>query len=467
VVIKDGTMTALPAYKISVVKVAEVVPYDRNPRKNDHAVDKAAELIDRFGFRVPILIKPDKSLIDGHLRLKAAQKLGLEKIPAMVVSDLSDAQIKALRVSINKMAELADWDHDLLLLEFNELEELGFNLEEIGFSADELNALKLEAVQELPPNDDDEDDDELPPLPSKAVTTQGDLWILGGHKLLCGDCRDFKNFNRLLGDELITVAVTSPPYASQREYDESSGFKPIPSHKYVEWFKEIAANLFVCLADDGSYFLNIKEHCEDGARSLYVKDLTIAHAREWAWIFVDEFCWRNTRNGVPGGWNNRFKNAWEPVFHFSKTKNIKFRPERVSTESDGVFDYSPQNSKSGSKSGLLGATKADGYKEGKARPSNVIELAAETGQGDHSAPFPIGLPEFFIKAFSDSTDVVFDPFMGSGTTLMAAERTGRRARGTELSPAYCDLIIKRWQKETGKQAILEATGQTFKELSDA
>ena len=139
------------------------------------------------------------------------------------------------------------------------------------------------------------------------------------------------------------MVVTSPPYATQREYDPSSGFKPVPPDEYVAWFRDVAAGIETVLAPDGSYFLNIKEHADDGERSLYVKDLVLAHKRQWGWRFVDEFCWRKTDNGVPGGWNNRFKNAWEPVFHFCRQPEIKFRPEAVGHVSEDCFDYSPDN----------------------------------------------------------------------------------------------------------------------------
>ena len=210
-----------------------------------------------------------------------------------------------------------------------------------------------------------------------------------------------------------TLAITSPPYATQREYDPESGFKPVPPEEYSDWFRDVAANIAAILAADGSYFLNIKEHAGDGERSLYVKDLVIAHRRQWGWRFVDEFCWRKTDNGVPGGWGNRFKNAWEPVFHFCRQPEIKFRPKAVGHVSEDCFDYSPNNPKSTSGSGLLGtgargsaagqpeAADEDGRFTGIARPSNVVEVKSESGQGSHSAPFPRALVEFFVKAFSD------------------------------------------------------------------
>jgi DNA modification methylase len=226
-----------------------------------------------------------------------------------------------------------------------------------------------------------------------------------------------------------------------------------------------------------AYFLNIKEHAEDGQRHLYVKDLFIAHVRQWSWRFVDEFCWRKTDNGVPGGWNNRSKNAWEPIAHFSRGEAIKFHPFAVGHRSEDCFDYSPENPKSSSGSGLLGtgargdaAGKAgsqdeDGRFAGIARPSNVIEAKTESSQGSHSAPFPRAVPEFFIKAFSDAGDVIFDPFLGSGTTIAAAHGLNRAGYGIEISPAYCDVILRRIAELTGEEPVLAETTKTMAEVA--
>jgi site-specific DNA-methyltransferase (adenine-specific) len=202
-----------------------------------------------------------------------------------------------------------------------------------------------------------------------------------------------------------------------------------------------------------------------------VKDLIIAHKRQWGWRFVDEFCWRKTDNGVPGGWRNRFKNAWEPVAHFCRQAQIKFRPEAVGHFSEDCFDYSPDNPKSTSGSGLLGtgargsaagnpgAADGDGRHTGIARPSNVIEAKTESSQGSHSAPFPRALVEFFVKAFSDPGDMVYDPFLGSGTTLAAAHVLGRKGYGIEISPAYCDVILHRIADLAGEEPILAESGE--------
>jgi DNA modification methylase len=287
------------------------------------------------------------------------------------------------------------------------------------------------------------------------------------------------------------VVVTSPPYATQREYDATSGFKPVRPDEYVAWFGAVAAGVESILAPDGSYFLNIKEHADDGERDLYVMDLVIAHRRQWGWRFVDTFCWRKTDNGVPGGWGNRFKNAWEPVFHFCRQQQIKFRPQAVSHESEDCFDYSPNNPKSKSGSGLLGtgargaaadggknqsawqrsrnslSDDSDGRHTGLARPSNVLEVKSESSQGSHSAPFPRALVEFFLLAYSDAGDVIFDPFMGSGTTMAAAALLNRTGYGCEISPAYCDVIVRRVMNLTGETPILAATGETFAAVAES
>ena len=208
-------------------------------------------------------------------------------------------------------------------------------------------------------------EEEIPETPVEPVTRPGDVWVIGRHRLICGDCRDFGVIQRLLGETKVNLVVTSPPYATQREYDPASGFEPIPPEDYAGWFRDVAANIQAILAPDGSYLLNIKEHAADGERNLYVKDLVIAHKRQWGWRFVDEFCWRKTDNGVPGGWGNRFKNAFEPIFHFCRQQEIKFRPKAVGHASEDCFDYSPDNPKSNSGSGLLG-TGARGAAAGRA-----------------------------------------------------------------------------------------------------
>jgi DNA modification methylase len=449
--------------QIELRSVRTLLPHARNSRTHsDEQVAQVAGSIREFGWTNPILIDSEDVVIAGHARLLAARKLGMAEVPVIVLAHLTPAQKRALIIADNKLALNAGWDEDMLRAEVAALQEDGFDLDAVGFSDDELRVLL--ADQDQSGEGESAGDDQIPEAPSDPVSRAGDIWLIGQHRLICGDCRDSATVARLLDGAKANIAITSPPYAQQREYDPASGFRPVPADRYAGWFRAIAENVATVLAPDGSYFLNIKEHSEDGERSLYVKDLVLAHKREWGWRFVDEFCWRNTANGVPGKWPNRLKNAWEPVFHFSRSKAIKFRPKNAGHESDDVVVYATGNPSASSGSGLLGcgADKTAGI----AWPSNVIEVKAEGGQGSHAAPFPRALVEFFLKAFSDPGDIAFDPFMGSGTTMAAAHVLGRAGYGCEISPAYCDVSLRRMQALSGEEPVLLATGQSLSEVEE-
>jgi DNA modification methylase len=482
-------VTLAMARRIEIWAIDRLVPYARNARTHSDAqIAQIAASIAEFGFNAPILVDSDAGIIAGHGRLLAARKLGLSEVPVVVLDHLSETQRRAYIIADNKLALNAGWDEKLLAQELHDLEKEGLDLALVGFSDDELEEL----LADDEPEQAEEIEEEVPAPPAQPVTQPGDLWQVGKHRLICGDCRDPSVVEKLMAGARANVVITSPPYATRREYDPASGFRPVPPEEYVEWYRDVAANIAAVLAEDGSYFLNIKEHAEDGQRVLYVKDLVLAHRRQWGWRFVDEFCWRKTDNGVPGGWNNRFKNAWEPVFHFCRQPEIKFRPRAVGHESDDCFEYSPNNPKSRSGSGLLGTgprgkaaglhfdgrsgveggrASSDIFRDGRytglARPSNVIEVKTESSQGSHSAPFPRALVEFFVLAFSDAGDVVFDPFMGSGTTMAAAEVLDRIGRGCEISPAYCDVILRRMTHLTGETSVLAEAGESFEQVAAA
>lgn len=462
------------AKRIELWPVEKLTPFARNART--HSSEQVAQIaasIAEFGFNAPILVDSSAGIIAGHGRLLAARKLGLTEVPVIVLDHLTETQKRAYILADNRIAENAGWDEGLLRQELEALQADNVALDLLGFGDDDLAAL---FPREEQPQASGAPEEEIPEAPIVAVTQPGDLWQIGPHRLICGDCRDLAGVKKLFEGVKAAVAVTSPPYATQREYDPSSGFRPVPPDEYVAWYRAVAAGIESVLEPDGSYLLNIKEHAEDGQRSLYVKDLTLAHVRQWGWRFVDEFCWRKTDNGVPGGWGNRFKNAWEPVFHFCRQAQIKFRPKAVGHVSEDCFDYSPDNPKSTSGSGLLGtgargnaagqpgADDEDGRFTGIARPSNVIEVKSESSQGSHSAPFPRALVEFFINAFSDAGDIVFDPFLGSGTTMAAAALLERVGYGIEISPAYCDVILRRIEHLTGIESVL-ATGETFNDIA--
>jgi DNA modification methylase len=407
-------------------------------------------------------------IIKGHGRRLAALDLGLTEVPVIVRSDLSEAQKKACRIHDNKSAE-SDYDIDALKVEFEALAELNYDLDLTGFDKLEIgdffldgeendHAEKNEEEQSGPggPGEEDEEE-EAPPENLDTIVSRvkpGEVWEVAGHRVMCGDCRDAAQVKFLLGNEPINLSVTSPPYASQRKYDEESGFKPIKPNDYLSWYEPVQSIIKQHLAQDGSYFLNIKESVEDGSRHLYVKKLTIAHAEEWSWRFVDEFVWK--RPGVPGKWKDRFKNAWEPVFHFAVSSAIKFNPLAVAHHStDLVGDGEAHEAKSNGKYWNMPKTEK---KEGLALPGNVLEIAASTGDAmGHSAPYPVKLPAFFIQAFSDEGDRVYDPFLGSGTTSVAAHKHKRIGLGMELSPKHCEIILRRLEKVTDTTAQLVDT----------
>lgn len=417
------------------VDPATLTPWSQNPRNNEEAIAKVARSIQRFGFASPIVARTaDGRIIAGHTRHAAAMSLGLRDVPVRFL-DIDEQKASALALADNRLGEIATWDDEGLAAILEGLAAEDVDLDGLGWDEDELSGL-LDSFGTVEPDGTEDDVPEV--AQGEPDSAQGEVYELGPHRLMCGDCRDPAAVAELLEEVRVNVAFTSPPYASQRKYDESSGFKPIKPDDYVEWFEAVQANVREHLAEDGSWFVNIKEHCEDGQRSLYVKDLTIAHVRSWGWRFVDEFAW--TREGVPGKWPGRFKNGWEPVFHFAGGA-VKHRPYSVAHESDRVFRAGNIGT---SKTGFVSPTDAD-TETGLALPNNVLKIAADKTQTkNHSAPFPVALSSWFVRAFSDASDIIFDPFLGSGTTLIAAAQNDRIGYGMELSPAYCDVIRRRW-----------------------
>lgn len=421
--------------------------------------------------------------------------IGGRRFNYRAVQGWSDDQRREANLVAN--AGGGSWDLDELAnIDPGLLRKVGFDEEKLREAQEMTAAIKamgqISTVEETP------DEDAIPELPADPITKRGDIWEMADHRLMCGDCRNNGDLTRLFGETGINVVVTSPPYASQRKYDEKSEFKPIPPAEYLDWYKSVADGIMKHIEHDGSYFLNIKEHCEEGQRDLYVKDLLIAHARAWGWRWVDEFVW--IHGGTPKAVVKRFKNGWEPIFQFTRNDDFKFRPDEVMHESDssvlgfkengqvGSSVHPCDESKQGEKftrrgslwcgahpsqndgqglrdkrgegvGGMQGYGDAVGARErgivgpGMAYPSNVLSVGKNREALGHGAAYPVALPEFFIKAYSDAGDVVFDPFMGSGSTLIAAERLGRKGYGTEISPAYCDVIVKRWEDFTGKKAV--------------
>lgn len=455
----------------------------KHPERNLQAVVGSLK---RFGQRKPVVVNKRDMIVEaGNGTLQAARELGWTHLAVVLVDD-DPVTATGFAIADNRSAELAEWDEDVLAKLMKDLSDTDEDLDALGWSQAELASLISSLEPEPQPEPPGEP--EPGPVPENPVSEQGKVYDLGPHRLLCGDCRDPETWATLLAGTKLSLVVTSPPYASQRKYDEESGFRPIPPADYTEWFEPLALAIKANLAKDGSFFLNIKEHCYDGERSLYVKDLTLAHKRAWGFRFVDEFAWPH--GGTPKAVVKRFKNGWEPIFQFTIDKDHKFRPGSVmhpSTEADdywfgsGLHSCMEDVQKHGHTAGmaLKGVPKPKGHKRGKkpkrknkissnpenqgtsaygkeiydcvtantdgmAYPSNVLKVGKNREALGHPAAYAIALPEFFINAYTDKGDPVADPFMGSGSTLLAAAKTERVCYGWEISPGYCDVIRLRW-----------------------
>jgi DNA modification methylase len=429
------------------IPIRDLTRFPGNARRGN--VAEIRKSIRRHGQYRAIVVRdcPDGLVIlAGNHTRDALEAEGRETARCEVIQ-CTDDEARRIAIADNRLSDIALDDNDALV---ELLSYLDGDYEGTGWDAEAVEALLTPPEPEPPKGDPDK----TPEPPAIPVTQPGDIWLLGPHRIICGDCRDHGTVERLLGGEPVNVAFTSPPYASQRAYDESSGFKPIPPDEYADWFEDVQANVRAHLAEDGSWFVNIKENSEDGQRVLYVKDLVIAHVRAWGWLWVEELCW--LRKALPGSPESmrRFKNAFEPIFQFAASSAWKFRPAAVMHESDAAFSYEDQKaagkritaSAQGDGGGIMDPV---GKGEGMAYPSNVLDIKGGANVVGHTAAYPVALPQWFIRAYSDTGDVVFDPFMGSGTTLIAAHLENRTAYGCEISPAYCDVILKRFQDLTG------------------
>jgi site-specific DNA-methyltransferase (adenine-specific) len=267
---------------------------------------------------------------------------------------------------------------------------------------------------------------------------------------------------KLLPDSSIDLVVTSPPYADRRK----STYGGVHADVYNDWFLDVAKELYRVLKPTGSFFLNIKPHCVNGERHLYVYELVIALKRVIGFRFVDEFCW--TKNGVPGKFKGRFKNAFEPVFHFTKEKDFTFNPYNVAIPMKPESKARAKRKATGETnngSGFAGMRKNETMLNRElALPSNHLHIPQKSNQftieSRHPAVFPIELPEFFIKAFSNKNNIVLDPFMGSGTTAVAALRTNRNFIGFEREPEYVRIANQRLENvrdELAERKLTEGT----------
>ena len=397
--------------------IQKLIEYARNPRKNDHAVDAVSAAIREFGFRVPIVAKSDGTVIDGHLRLKAAKKLGLETVPVLLGDDMTETQIKAFRLSVNKLAELAGWDDELLKLELTDLQDADFDLGLMGFSDEELDRLiNGDAGGGLT------DDDAVPETPKEPVSRPGDLWILGNHRLLCGDSTMLSDVEKLMGNELADMAFTDPPY----NVDYGNNAKDKMRGKDRRILNDALGDGFYQFLYDAcvNLLMVTKGGCYVAMSSSEL------HTLQKAWLDA-------------GG-------KWSTFIIWSKN-----------TFTLGRADYQRQYEPIlyGWKQG------ADHFWCGDRDQSDIWNYNKPRVNDLHPTMKPVELVERAIKNSSKSRDIVLDLFGGSGTTLIACEKTGRQARLMELDPKFVDVIVKRWEEYTGLQAVRQEDGVKFAELT--
>ena len=426
-----------------------------NPRKGD--IDAVAASLKRFGQRKPIVARAsDRVVIAGNHTLQAALLLGWDAIAVSFVHE-DEQESLAFALADNRTSELGSYDDAALLEVIQSVGDFDASLlVDAGWDAAAVSDL-VNSINPHVPDPVDEDEVWIPSAPAVTISKRNDVWLLDRHRIMCGDCRDTADVDELLAGAKINVAFTSPPYASQRTYDESSGFTPIPPDEYVDWFSPVAENVKAHLALDGSWFVNIKAASVGLDQFLYTFDLVTAHAKRWGWHFATEFCWE--RNGLPGSPSRRFKNQFESIYQFA-LNDWKFRPDSVrhfSPEAKNISGSQPHASNVQGISNGMG----DAYFEpGLAYPGNRISPLSGSHEAlGHPAAFPVGLPTFFVKAYSDPDDVIYDPFMGSGSTLLAAHLNDRVGFGMEVSPGYVDVICTRFQRRTGIIPVLESTNE--------
>ncbi|MES9843215.1 MAG: site-specific DNA-methyltransferase [Candidatus Sedimenticola sp. 6PFRAG5] len=391
-----------------------LIPYARNARTHDEGqVSQIAGSIAEFGFVNPILVGDDNIIIAGHGRLLAAQQLGLEKVPVIVLGHLTEAQRRALVIADNKIAENAGWNEELLQLELAELRDLDFDLDLIGFSDEELDAL-LESEPEAGLTEDDA----VPEIEAQAVSRTGDLWILGEHRLLCGDATSADDMAMLMDSQLADMVFTDPPY--NVDYGNSAKDKMRGKDRRI-------------LND------NLGEGFYGFLRAALANLLEVTKGACYIAMSSSELDTLQQAFRDAGG-------KWSTFIIWAKNTFTLGR-------SDYQRQYEP----------IL-----YGWREGSehfwcgARDQGDVWFFNKPAKNDlHPTMKPVELVERAVRNSSKSRDIILDPFGGSGSTLIACEKSGRQARLIELDPKYVDVIIRRWQEYTGEDAVLGESGETF------
>lgn len=422
--------TAMPtevSMEIQTWSIDKLVFYARNPRRNDAAVDRMCGSIREFGFKIPCLARSNGEVIDGHLRLKAARKLGMTDVPVILCDEWTPAQVKAFRLMVNRSATWADWDDDLLKLELMDLKTADYDLALTGFDTKEIDDLILNDVP---------DEDAVPPVPMIPVSRLGDLWLCGSHRVLCEDATNPEAVSRLLGDQKPFLMVVDPPYGIELD---------------SEWRDR--AQLNKRGPAEPSYLKHrTKGHQETtisgDTRADWSEAFALVPSLEVGYVWHASKFTREVLNGLLRiGFVHHQQIIWD-----------KGRP--VLTRTHYWFAHEP--------AWYVRKKNAPWY--GKAGENSTIWNSPSPkfimgGSGeekfDHPTQKPVELMRKPILNHTKAGELVYDPFLGSGTTLAAAEATGRACYGLELDPKYVDVLVERWQGLSGKKATLAGDNRTF------
>ena len=452
--------------KVELRDIQSVRPYEQNPRINDAAVEAVAKSLREFGFRQPIVVDADGVIIVGHTRYKAALKLGLKQVPVHVATDLTPAQVKAYRVADNQTATLAEWNYDLLPLELKDLQGMNFDLDLLGFSPEDLGALLAPAG-----NEGLMDPDAVPLPGDEAITKPGDLWVLGNHRLLCGDSSSAADVDRLLAGAPIHLVNTDPPYNVKVEPRSNNaiaaGLSSFPGDD-LHQKKLLNKACRVETAHGGLTHHQSFDVARQGAKhatteKLRPKDRPLANdfvsdeafdkmLRAWfgniARVLVPGRCFY-----IWGGYANC--GNYPPVLkacelYFSQAVIwVKEHPVLTRKDFMGNHEWCFYGWREGAGHEFFGPNNAtDVWSVKKVNPASMIHLTEK----------PVELAVRAIEYSSRPGENVLDLFGGSGSTLIAAEKTGRRAYLMELDTLYSDVIVQRWEQFTGKKAERQAAG---------
>jgi DNA modification methylase len=396
----------------------QIIPYARNPRNNAEAVATVAASIQEFGWRQPIVVDVERVVLAGHTRLEAARKLGFKTAPVHVAKGLTANQARAFRIMDNRSGENAEWDKDLLNLELADLLEADFDLGLTGFTDDELSALMTSVEEGSGPQDNE---DEIPDTPEDPVSRTGDLWILGHHRLLCGDSTVATDVERVLNGIAPLLMATDPPYGV--EYDpgwrnEMGAAKTKRTGKVLNDDRADWREAWALFPGDVAYVWHGALHAATVAESLEDCGFTIR----------SQIIWAKERLVLSrGDYHWQHEPAWYAVRKSGK-----------------------------------------GHWAGDRKQTTLWHIANKDQDEKtvHGTQKPVECMRRPILNNSNPGQAVYEPFMGSGTTLIAAESTGRVCLGIELNPAYVDVAVERWQKFTGQEAVLETSGERFNDLKD-